>query len=893
MNIMYGGTKEEMERLVKDAAKIDKTFKYNTKTVVKNKKAVTELDMSYADIVQAIHIVQTNMGITGTTAEEASKTISGSINMLKAAWSNLVTGMGEGDEKKLDKLVDDVVDAAKTALNNVLPVAEKALYGILHLVEASVPVFARELPGLISRLLPTVVKAAGALLVGLAQALPALLTSVLNAIRTKVVPQIAEVLGGIVGAGKNSSLVNHLTKNIQRVWKDISGILKSIGDGAKKFWSGTLQPVLVKILNFITKKVLLGIHNGIIKLRPVIEQITPIIKKVSDFVSSVWANTLSPMLNDALKFITESWIPNVMYWIRDRIIPTVSDAVNKAIDLWNTKLEPVVMTIWETLVNKVGPAIIDAIQWVMDHLDTILPIVGGIVAGIGAFMIGKKIMDTIGTIQKLFGVIMAHPFALILAAIGAVIGYLVHLYQTNEEARDKINAAFEAIKGFWENTLKPAFEAIYTYVVETLIPTVIDWFENQFKPAVERTFTAIEGFWNDTLKPALEAIYSYVVETLIPTLIDWWENHLKPSIEGVFTAIAGFWENTLKPALVALFDYVYRDLIPTLIVAWEYDLQPAIERVFGAIAGFWNDTLKPAFEAIYSYVIETLVPELVRIWTEDVQPTFETVFGAIAGFWNDTLKPALEALWGYINDNIVPIMQTLGEKFDEIKTNYLEPVATWVKDTLLKVWEDLQGGLNGLVTFLTGVFTGDWQKAWDGLVAMIETPFNLLKDILKTPINAVIGLINSMIFAVRDAINKVIDGINSHVRIKLDPIFVLGKKVWDGIDVGVNLQKVNWSGIKKLAKGGILGDGQSAFVGEYAPELLRVIGGKAMVTPLSKVPARFPGGGQEMTVPRYTAPKNLNVVLKIKDTEIARVLLPLLDTEEQRVGLKLAKGGAY
>ncbi len=93
LKLGYGGTKEEMERLLADAEKI----------------AGVEFDISsYADVVEAIHVIQTEMGITGTTAKEAGTTIQGSVNSMKAAWKNLVTGLGD-ENANIEQLMDDLV----------------------------------------------------------------------------------------------------------------------------------------------------------------------------------------------------------------------------------------------------------------------------------------------------------------------------------------------------------------------------------------------------------------------------------------------------------------------------------------------------------------------------------------------------------------------------------------------------------------------------------------------------------------------------------------------------------------------------------------------------------------------------------------------------------------
>lgn len=108
---------------------------------------------SYADIVDAIHVVQTEMGITGTTANEAATTIQGSASAVKSAWSNLVTGVAD-DNANFDLLINNFVDSVGTAAQNILPRIEVALNGAAKLIESLVPPIMAELPSLIETVLP-------------------------------------------------------------------------------------------------------------------------------------------------------------------------------------------------------------------------------------------------------------------------------------------------------------------------------------------------------------------------------------------------------------------------------------------------------------------------------------------------------------------------------------------------------------------------------------------------------------------------------------------------------------------------------------------------------------------------------------------------------------------
>ena len=148
LKLGYGGTKQEMQRLLDDAEKI----------------SGIEYDISsFADITDAIHVVQTEMGITGTTAKEAASTISGSVSSMKSAWSNLVTGIAD-DNANFEQLVENFVDSATVAAGNILPRIEQSLIGIGDLITGLAPVAVTAVSDLIANVLPSFIKAGASLL---------------------------------------------------------------------------------------------------------------------------------------------------------------------------------------------------------------------------------------------------------------------------------------------------------------------------------------------------------------------------------------------------------------------------------------------------------------------------------------------------------------------------------------------------------------------------------------------------------------------------------------------------------------------------------------------------------------------------------------------------------
>lgn len=162
LKLGYGGTKGEMERLLADAEKL----------------SGQKFDISsYSDIVDAIHVVQTEMGITGTTAKEAASTIQGSVSAAKSAWSNLITGIA-ADNADLDTLIGNFVSSVETAAGNIIPRVSVMLGGISQLVTSAsttiIPMVITTITDNLPALLQAAVALVGALGQGIIDSLPAI-----------------------------------------------------------------------------------------------------------------------------------------------------------------------------------------------------------------------------------------------------------------------------------------------------------------------------------------------------------------------------------------------------------------------------------------------------------------------------------------------------------------------------------------------------------------------------------------------------------------------------------------------------------------------------------------------------------------------------------------------
>lgn len=256
LKLGYGGTKSEMERLIADANTLRSEQGITTKLSINN----------MSDIITAIHTVQTQMGITGTTAQEAEHTISGSINSLKGAWKNFVVGLGNSNAD-VKKLARNVVDSFKTCAKNVIPIiknlAEALPDALTEMAEAATEI--------IADILPDLVKCIMNLIKGLVKALPKAIPVIIEAI-ISVVEAILEALPDILEAFMEAipmvidAILRAFPKLITAICKAIPEIITTIIEGLPKMLMEIGESIIENfpIIIEAVLKGLAGVFVGII-----------------------------------------------------------------------------------------------------------------------------------------------------------------------------------------------------------------------------------------------------------------------------------------------------------------------------------------------------------------------------------------------------------------------------------------------------------------------------------------------------------------------------------------------------------------------------------------------------------------------------------------------------
>lgn len=357
LKLGYGGTKEEMQRLLADAEAIS-GIHYDIS--------------SYADVVDAIHVIQTEMGITGTTAKEASTTIEGSLNAAKAAWENLLTGMGDSNAN-FDALVENFVSAVSTAAENILPRLIEILSGVGNLIVELAPIISEAFPVLIEQILPPLLDAGVQIITALANGIITALPSLLEAlptIITSIVTALQEMWPTIIAVG--SELLTMLTDGILQYIPEMLVRIPDIIANFYNFLAENMPGIIQKGFEFLGSLV-----DGIIGAIPsMVAKLPEIIKAITNYISSALPTIVSGGM-DLLK----SLISGIIKAIPDLIaaLPQIIAAIVEGIGA----LMGSIIDIGKEIVKGIWEGIKAAKDWVVGKVKGFF---GDVVDGAKSFL---------------------------------------------------------------------------------------------------------------------------------------------------------------------------------------------------------------------------------------------------------------------------------------------------------------------------------------------------------------------------------------------------------------------------------------------------------------------------------------------------------------------------
>ena len=340
LKLGYGGTKEEMQRL------LDKANELNAQQGI-----ITDYQIdSYADIVDAIHVVQTEMGITGTTAKEAGTTIQGAVASMKSAWTNLLTGLSDGNaniEQLVDNLVTTIVgDGTEEnlgVLGNVLPAVQTALNGVSTLISTALPKIMEIIPSIINENLPILAEAAVSII---------------------------------------QSLIDGISQNQEMLFETIFGVVTYL---AESFI--TMMPQIVQLGLDVIVSLANGIAESLPELIPtIVDVVLQIVETLIDNVDMLVDASIAiiialaeGIINSLPKLIEK--VPEIIAKLITAIVTNAPKLIEAALTLIVTLAKGLIMSIPELI--KAIPKIVTAIvNGFMSFMGKIIDIGKNIVKGL-------------------------------------------------------------------------------------------------------------------------------------------------------------------------------------------------------------------------------------------------------------------------------------------------------------------------------------------------------------------------------------------------------------------------------------------------------------------------------------------------------------------------------
>lgn len=455
LKLGYGGTKEEMQRLLQDAQKI----------------SGQKFDLSsYADIVDAIHVVQTKMGITGTTAKEAATTIQGSMSMAKSAWQNLLVGIAD-DTQNFDVLMNNFVSSVMTVGKNLIPRIFTIVQGIGSLItgfaEKLFPKIAEKLPSLIKGLLPNILTSAQALFEAVLQILPSLVGTVVQII-PQLVTGILELIPQLMDVGMEIvlALLDGITQMLPNILVTIVSVIPQLID---------------KLVSFVPEL----LNAAIQLLMVIVDAIPEVIDALSDNLSDL-IKTIIYGLIDAIPDLLAGAI---------ELLNAIVQALPVIIETIGEQLPWLIETIIQGFVDLMPElqrggyqfftAIIEAIPLLLDALIPQLPIIVSTVVSQLVSMLPILIQ---GAVKLFMGLVtgISRIIPALISALPSIINAII-TYLTMP-----VNGLF---KGMWEG-------------IKTIFSPVVGWFSEKFNSVKAKITEPIEKAKN-TIKNIVDKIKGF------------------------------------------------------------------------------------------------------------------------------------------------------------------------------------------------------------------------------------------------------------------------------------------------------------------------------------------------------------------------------------------------
>ena len=355
------------------------------------------------------------------------------------------------------------------------------------------------------------------------------------------------------------------------------------------------------------------------------------------------------------------------------------------------------------------------------------------------------------------------------------------------------------------NLLRPVLDEVN----RLFAPSIAAWGKafGQLARAAQSAWALIRDSALELWDTALRPLGEYLLGEFIPNIVNAFSETFAPIVGAVgelfleqfaqnfslgCQLVGDAIQNYLMP-LLGFLQQVVQDMLAAVSEAWAVYGQPILDRLAQGFEQLRNWVQTLYYELIRP-VLDELMARLQELWEEHLAPLWENLtllFGAvmelIAILWTEALLPLLQN----ITDTFAPLVAGAVQYVVDCFFNGL--------GTIAKVADGIAGVLRGLCEFVSGVFTGDWDRAWHGLSDIFESVWDTMVGVAKQGVNGIIDLVNAMLRALTGGMNAVIDRLNG-IGVEI-PSWVPD---YGGQRFGVNLPRVPEYQIPRLAKGAVL-----------------------------------------------------------------------------------------
>ncbi len=380
-----------------------------------------------------------------------------------------------------------------------------------------------------------------------------------------------------------------------------------------------------------------------------------------------------------------------------------------------------------------------------------------------------------------------------------------------------LDSTSEKMSGFVEK-----IKAKIAELKDIFAPTINAW-KGAFETIVEAWNNALPNFTNGAMNilSGFQFLGEYLFGTFVPNIVNSFSENLAPLFGDVF----GF---ALEQAgkNFSWFGELFNSISTNIIGPALESIQTMVTGVFDAIGQAWNKHGAGFLEKLGTFY-DNIRSTITDIYEGIILPVWNLIKGVIDELWAESLQPlvanladaALEigsCLLELYNEFIQPIVNWIAEYIYPILVGVIDGLLGVVKTMISNATKILNGmitTLKGIIQFITGVFTGNWKKAWEGIKNIFKGLWESLVNIVKSPINVIISGINALLKGLTAAINSVVKAVNKLSFTVPDWVPGIGGKKF-----GFNLSEVSAPQIPKLATGGIVTSATQAIIGERGRE---------------------------------------------------------------------------